>query len=61
MATRKGGAGTRRRMPSESIMDSRSAKTSTNVPTTTHGIDAGKRIIGRKRGNITDTLACCSP
>lgn len=31
-------------------------KTSTNVPTATQGIDAGKRIVGRKRGIITDTL-----
>jgi transposase len=31
-------------------------KTSTNVPTATQGIDAGKKIVGRKRGIITDTL-----
>lgn len=37
-------------------MDSQSVKTSTNVPTATQGIDAGKRIVGRKRGIITDTL-----
>jgi transposase len=42
--------------PSASIMDSQSVKTSTNVPTATQGIDAGKRIVGRKRGIITDTL-----
>ena len=42
--------------PSASIMDSQSIKTSTNVPTATQGIDAGKRIVGRKRGIITDTL-----
>jgi transposase len=42
--------------PTASIMDSQSVKTSTNVPTTTQGIDAGKRIVGRKRGIITDTL-----
>jgi hypothetical protein len=37
-------------------MDSQSARTSTNVPAATQGIDAGKRIVGRKRGIITDTL-----
>jgi transposase len=42
--------------PTASIMDSQSVKTSTNVPTATQGIDAGKRIVGRKRGIITDTL-----
>jgi transposase len=31
-------------------------KTSTNVPAATQGIDAGKKIVGRKRGIITDTL-----
>jgi len=46
----------RRVEPSASIMDSQSVKTSTNVPTATQGIDAGKRIVGRKRGIITDTL-----
>ncbi|WCN83177.1 IS5 family transposase [Micromonospora sp. LH3U1] len=42
--------------PTASIMDSQSVKTSTNVPLTTQGIDAGKKIVGRKRGIITDTL-----
>ncbi|WP_431884244.1 IS5 family transposase [Micromonospora gifhornensis] len=42
--------------PTASIMDSQSVKTSTNVPLTTQGTDAGKKIIGRKRGIITDTL-----
>jgi transposase len=46
----------RRIEPTASIMDSQSVKTSTNVPTATQGIDAGKKIIGRKRGIITDTL-----
>jgi transposase len=46
----------RRIDPSASIMDSQSVKTSTNVPAATQGIDAGKKIIGRKRGIITDTL-----
>ncbi len=38
------------------IMDSQSVKTSTNVPLSTQGTDAGKKIVGRKRGIITDTL-----
>lgn len=42
--------------PTGSIMDTQSVKTSTNVPTATQGMDAGKRIIGRKRGIATDTL-----
>jgi transposase len=42
--------------PSASIMDSQSVKTSTNVPAATQGTDAGKKIVGRKRGIITDTL-----
>ena len=42
--------------PTGSIMDTQSVKTSTNVPTATQGVDAGKRIIGRKRGIVTDTL-----
>jgi hypothetical protein len=31
-------------------------KTSTNAPVQTQGIDAGKKIVGRKRGIVTDTL-----
>ncbi|WP_405110622.1 IS5 family transposase [Micromonospora sp. NBC_01405] len=42
--------------PTATIMDSQSVKTSTNVPLPTQGIDAGKKIVGRKRGIITDTL-----
>lgn len=42
--------------PTASIMDSQSVKTSTNVPLSTQGVDAGKKIVGRKRGIITDTL-----
>jgi transposase len=43
--------------PSASIMDTQSVKTSTNVPTATQGTDAGKKIVGRKRGIVTDTAA----
>ncbi|MBO3744421.1 IS5 family transposase [Actinoplanes flavus] len=42
--------------PTASIMDTQTVKTSTNVPAATQGIDAGKKIVGRKRGIITDTL-----
>lgn len=42
--------------PTASIMDTQSVKTSTNVPVATQGTDAGKKIVGRKRGIITDTL-----
>jgi transposase len=42
--------------PTGSIMDTQSVKTSTNVPLDTQGTDAGKKIVGRKRGIITDTL-----
>ncbi len=31
-------------------------KASTTVPTATRGSDAGKKIVGRKRGIVTDTL-----
>jgi transposase len=46
----------RKPTPTASIMDTQSVKTSTNVPAATQGTDAGKRIIGRKRGIVTDTL-----
>ncbi|MGX6607651.1 IS5 family transposase [Micromonosporaceae bacterium Da 78-11] len=42
--------------PTASIMDTQSVKTSHNVPAGSQGIDAGKKIVGRKRGIITDTL-----
>ena len=42
--------------PTASVIDSQSIKTSTNVPLTSQGTDAGKKIVGRKRGVITDTL-----
>jgi hypothetical protein len=38
------------------IVDSRSVKTSGNVPEPSQGIDAGKRIKGRKRHIATDVL-----
>jgi transposase len=42
--------------PSAGVIDTQSVKTSPNAPTATQGTDAGKRIIGRKRGIVTDTL-----
>jgi len=38
------------------VIDAQSFKTSTSVPARTQGIDAGKKIVGRKRSIITDTL-----
>ena len=46
----------RRTEPTACIIDSQSVKTSTNVPAATQGIDAGKKIVGRKRSIITDTI-----
>jgi transposase len=42
--------------PTAGVIDTQSVKTSTNVPLNTQGIDAGKKIVGRKRGIVTDTL-----
>jgi len=42
--------------PTASVIDTQSVKTSTNVPLTSQGTDAAKKIVGRKRGIITDTL-----
>jgi transposase len=42
--------------PSAGALDTQSVKTSTNAPAATQGIDAGKKIVGRKRGILTDTL-----
>ncbi|WTE74473.1 IS5 family transposase [Streptomyces sp. NBC_01615] len=42
--------------PTASVIDTQSVKTSTNVPLTSQGADAGKKIIGRKRGILTDTI-----
>jgi transposase len=42
--------------PTASVMDTQSVKTSTNVPLTSQGTDAAKKIVGRKRGIVTDTL-----
>lgn len=42
--------------PTAGIVDTQSVKTSGNVPAAEQGIDAGKKIVGRKRGIVTDTL-----
>lgn len=42
--------------PSAAIIDSQSIRTSANVPESSQGIDAGKKIKGRKRHIATDTL-----
>ncbi|WP_372456411.1 IS5 family transposase, partial [Streptomyces anulatus] len=42
--------------PSAAVVDAQSVKTSSNVAETSQGIDAGKKIKGRKRHLITDTL-----
>ncbi|MFJ6550657.1 IS5 family transposase [Streptomyces luteogriseus] len=42
--------------PSASLIDSQSIKTSATVPLTSQGIDPAKKIIGRKRHIVTDTL-----
>lgn len=42
--------------PSACVIDAQSVKTSTSVPATSQGTDAGKKIVGRKRSIVTDTL-----
>ncbi|CAL9468170.1 IS5 family transposase ISSco3 [Streptomyces sp. enrichment culture] len=42
--------------PSACVIDARSVKTSTSVPAAGQGIYAGKKIVGRKRNIVTDTL-----
>ncbi|MFD6826709.1 IS5 family transposase [Streptomyces sp. NPDC060085] len=42
--------------PTACVIDSQSIKTSTNVPACKQGIDAGKKIVGRKRSIVIDTV-----
>ena len=42
--------------PTAAVIDAQSVKTSANVAETGQGIDAGRKIKGRKRHLITDTL-----
>lgn len=46
----------RSRQPSAAVVDAQSVKTSSNVAEESQGIDAGKKIKGRKRHLATDTL-----
>ena len=41
--------------PTAAIADTQSVKTSGNVPAADQGTDAGKKIVGRKRGIVTGT------
>jgi transposase len=45
----------RRPEPTAMVIDAQSIKTSTNVPATEQGIDAAKKIVGRKRSVVIDT------
>ncbi|MET9462176.1 IS5 family transposase [Streptomyces canus] len=42
--------------PSACVIDAQSVKTSTSVPTSSQGTDNAKKIVGRKRSIVTDTL-----
>jgi transposase len=42
--------------PSACVIDAQSVKTSTSVPVSSQGADAGKKIVGRKRSIVTDTI-----
>ncbi|WP_433231960.1 IS5 family transposase [Actinomadura formosensis] len=42
--------------PSGGVIDTQSIKTSSNVPASDQGIDAAKKIVGRKRSIVVDTL-----
>jgi transposase len=42
--------------PSACVIDAQSVKTSTSVPAMSQGTDAGKKIVGRKRSIVTDTI-----
>ena len=55
-ATRRAESRAVRAQPTAGVVDAQSVKTSANVPVASQGIDAGKKIIGRKRHLVTDTL-----
>jgi transposase len=42
--------------PSACVIDAQSVKTSTSVPASSQGTDNAKKIVGRKRSMVTDTL-----
>jgi transposase len=47
--------------PTAAVIDTQSIKNSTNVPVTSHGTDAGKKIVGRKRGISNQTPSQDTP
>ncbi|MGW2571654.1 IS5 family transposase [Streptomyces sp. NPDC001537] len=42
--------------PSACVIDAQSVKTATSVPASSQGTDAAKKIVGRKRNIVTDTI-----
>ncbi|MER5561158.1 IS5 family transposase [Streptomyces sp. NPDC002506] len=42
--------------PSACVIDAQSVKTSTSIPATSQGTDNAKKIVGRKRSIVTDTI-----
>ena len=46
----------RNESPSACVIDAQSIKTSTSVPASYQGTDNAKKIVGRKRSIVTDTL-----
>ncbi|MGR8007611.1 IS5 family transposase [Streptomyces hypolithicus] len=42
--------------PTACVIDAQSVKTAHTVPSSTQGIDAGKKIVGRKRSIVVDTI-----
>ncbi|MEY9998175.1 transposase [Streptomyces sp. V4I8] len=46
----------RKAEPTACVIDAQSVKTAPSVPTSTQGTDAGKKIVGRKRSIVVDTL-----
>ncbi|WP_329394422.1 IS5 family transposase [Streptomyces lydicus] len=42
--------------PSACVIDAQSVKTATSVAASSQGTDAGKKIVGRKRSIVTDTI-----
>ena len=38
------------------VIDSQSVKAPTDIPLTSHGIDPGKKAVGRKRNILTDSI-----
>lgn len=46
----------RKAEPTDCVIDAQSVKTAPSVPRDTQGTDAGKKIVGRKRSIVVDTL-----